>query len=1226
MRVLASVGLVVCLAAVPFGCRGGGLALRDGFEAGARGTRPPEFWHRAGGDYLSAFPDWVLAAEGVASGRRCVTSTSGREFIVCGEGAAGNIEGSVALRAATAGTKVRIRLSWWNRLTRADATKEVEVGTTWQRFAVATEARQTGPMELAVRSLGVGTRIWADDFRIDGAPMPDQLVEALRQGDKITRRTVPVVRPEPIDLARLQGYSGTAADHAGKVTLTVDVPQECVGVPCVSGGVPFPRGRLFRRDRVRVVDEQGRGVPAQFDVLSRWHAGQSIMVLLVTVPTPAATQRLTLAFGPDVSPAPVPALLTIAGVPSGRVVTPTVVGAHGEAYAVRKSTTRVERAGPLCAVVAREGELRDPKGKRCGRCVMRCTTWRGSPKVGVSFCWINDQRDAAVPIQSMRLDLRCTVKPGKKPSITQVAVGKAFHASGDPVAAPPAPEAAQTRETGLVAGRLAVRDFWQNHPCGVETAEDGYRVWLWPASVRGVLMSQGIARQWDLLLDPQGSLTRPYQTDRLPVLAADPAWMCASGVFEFLLPPDPKAFPIFEQRVGSMSTLGRFAREQKESRNLYGVFNYGDAPGDGGWSNLESMAAHELFLHWLRTGSREHFDMARLAAEHYRDVDIHHGGGFCHTHCNNHTASSEGWSHSWIQGVRDLYFLLGDLRALDVLGEVGERLLTKPAGWTSGRDWTRPMDNLVDIFGATGDTRYLDCARRHMLELRKRQVPEHAVCGAERNSWYEDRYAAGCAFTWYGCQAMAKLHQQTADPEVLDILRREIDLSLDVQTKARRSFNILPGERVGADHQAVELDIFALGRGSTLFPPLGYLAEATGDRGYLDLGMRVLAHYMLNLRSGSDASATSYATMFLHYAKRAGIGPAEEAAAFQRARDYSHERWPQGVANGGFEMDHFAHWGVKKVPGQDFYYDKLVRVGYYLDDTMRRSGRRSLRLHSDNRGRTMFVRGRFALAPRRRYRASVWVKANDTMNPVVGLSLRAYDTDWRGGVALRPVGEPQDGWQQHAGEFLTTQRTVATWTLCNRGGTGDAWFDDVAIDDLGPVYRLLTNNGGGRDWRKPTCPDLAIDTGGAYLPDKQMSTDTEPEGTPIPFTVGCLTDGNAKYDYRQKPRGAYAYWTKRDRGSITFDLKRPCRIRQVRLNVLIDAKRKAHGAQRIELHQGDAAGPLLGHIDPAHDGWNEFGDLDVTAQRLTLVLTRLKGRAYLTVSEIEIWGEGERKE
>jgi len=244
------------------------------------------------------------------------------------------------------------------------------------------------------------------------------------------------------------------------------------------------------------------------------------------------------------------------------------------------------------------------------------------------------------------------------------------------------------------------------------------------------------------------------------------------------------------------------------------------------------------------------------------------------------------------------------------------------------------------------------------------------------------------------------------------------------------------------------------------------------------------------------------------------------------------------------------------------------------------------------------------------------------MNPSFAMSFREYDTDRSQGVALRATGKEEGEWKEYAGEFMTSVRAVLNVSLGNRRGTGDVWYDDVAVEDQGPVYSLLTNNGMGRDWaKKPPYPDLAVATGGSYLPDKKMSTDTEPEGTPIPFTKGCLTDGVSKYDYRQKPRGAYAYWHGRDRGSIVFNLKKPCRIRSVRLNALIDSGRKVHGVRRIELRQGSSTGKLLGAIEPAQNGWNALEVLDVTAQRLTLVLFKLEGRSYVTLSEVEIWGE-----
>jgi len=472
---------------------------------------------------------------------------------------------------------------------------------------------------------------------------------------------------------------------------------------------------------------------------------------------------------------------------------------------------------------------------------------------------------------------------------------------------------------------------------------------------------------------------------------------------------------------------------------------------------------------------------------------------------------------------------------------------------------------------------------------------------------------------------MAKLHQQTGADKVLRIMRREIDLSLDVQTKSERSYNILPGTQVSEDRCAYVLgNPFALGRGSVVFPALGYLAETTRDPRYLRLGMKILAHYMLNLRGGSDASATSYATIFLNYAKRLGIGADVEEDAFALARDFSYEQWPLGCMNGGFELDQFEYWSVKKVPGQDFYYDQLVHVGQYLDEKVKRSGRRSLRVHSDNRTRLVRVAGRFALKPRRQWRASVWVKKDEAMHPVVGLSLREYDTDSGKGIPVRPKGEPVDDWQRYSGEFITVGRTVATVSLGNRRGTGDVWFDDVSIDDCGQVYSLLTQNGDGRDWRKPRYPALTLPTSGTYCPDVPMAGDLDTEGAGIPFTAGSLTDGVSKYNHLQKPQPSYCYFTKRKRGTITFDLKKAYRIRQVRVHVLI--RPNGHGTKRIELRRGPADGAVLAAVDPAADGWNEFSGLDVAAQRLTLVLTAMQGRPYTTLSEVEIWGDVEERQ
>ena len=78
-------------------------------------------------------------------------------------------------------------------------------------------------------------------------------------------------------------------------------------------GVPFPKGALFDVKHVRVVDDQGRPVPAQFTVRSRWgfEEGASIRWLGVDIQSPDAPtwwpdrkhKPYVLEFGPEITSA-----------------------------------------------------------------------------------------------------------------------------------------------------------------------------------------------------------------------------------------------------------------------------------------------------------------------------------------------------------------------------------------------------------------------------------------------------------------------------------------------------------------------------------------------------------------------------------------------------------------------------------------------------------------------------------------------------------------------------------------------------------------------------------------------------------------------------------------------------------------------------------------------------------------------------------------------------------
>ncbi len=174
-----------------------------------------------------------------------------------------------------------------------------------------------------------------------------------------------------------------------------------------------------------------------------------------------------------------------------------------------------------------------------------------------------------------------------------------------------------------------------------------------------------------------------------------------------------------------------------------------------------------------------------------------------------------------------------------------------------------------------------------------------------------------------------------------------------------------------------------------------------------------------------------------------------------------------------------------------------------------------------------------------------------------------------------------------------------------------AWAQDGA---------LLTANG----LKNPKAAEYQnatrLEIGGRYLPSPAFDGGDEGKTT-VPFTEGALTDGITAYSSTKPP--PYVYWSgKTVAGEVLFDLGKMCRIDRVRVNVL---NRAPHGTAEIRVFvKGD---PLefpenlrVGGITEAQDGWNEV-PVGRTADGLRLVLTRLQGRGYTTLSEVEIWGQ-----
>ncbi|WP_432535379.1 exo-rhamnogalacturonan lyase family protein [Kineococcus arenarius] len=254
--------------------------------------------------------------------------------------------------------------------------------------------------------------------------------------------------------------------------------------------------------------------------------------------------------------------------------------------------------------------------------------------------------------------------------------------------------AAGTRAAGYVclgdpAGALAVAvaDFWQSHPAGLDVTgaagragedEATLTAWLWspdaaPMDLRayndgastpdhasqlealeityedfeeGFADAHGTGRTSELTFTahPGTPPTQRVADDARaagapPQLAPTPAALHAAGVFGDWAPVD-RSTPARAALEDRLEFLLDFYRDQVEQRRWYGFWNHGDVMhaydadrhvwrydvGGYAWDNSELSPDLWLWTSFLRTGRADVFRLARAMTRHTGDVDVYHLG------------------------------------------------------------------------------------------------------------------------------------------------------------------------------------------------------------------------------------------------------------------------------------------------------------------------------------------------------------------------------------------------------------------------------------------------------------------------------------------------------------------------------------------------------------------------------------------------------------------------
>ncbi len=202
------------------------------------------------------------------------------------------------------------------------------------------------------------------------------------------------------------------------------------------------------------------------------------------------------------------------------------------------------------------------------------------------------------------------------------------------------------------------------------------------------------------------------------------------------------------------------------------------------------------------------------------------------------------------------------------------------------------------------------------------------------------------------------------------------------------------------------------------------------------------------------------------------LGPLVLNGGFERWSPLSPERQREAlVKNVVLTVDHLAPQGWS--PGRELDKRQSLTGKILPDASVKHGGHYSARLENgDSRDITVLqysteqtdARGQPTILPNRRYVVRWWVKGERVENADAGpilmmnvVSTKAGQTYHTFAGETSPLPRGTFDWQQRQLTFITgAHARSATFSFQLRWATGIVWYDDVEIEDLGPVVPVDT--------------------------------------------------------------------------------------------------------------------------------------------------------------------------
>jgi hypothetical protein len=569
----------------------------------------------------------------------------------------------------------------------------------------------------------------------------------------------------------------------------------------------------------------------------------------------------------------------------------------------------LEEQTPLYVVIKATGTMTSKDKRKGFSYICRLTAYAGQPRIKTQFTVINTmgpERKDAVPLEQLAWQLPTTLNPaqvliggetkihGAKPKANQSAwiyqsssdnyeLGGVLQGSGKGKTNKPLTTgwvSLSDGKRGLAAG---VRWFWQMYPKALGATGDGkLRIDLYPSRSEPLDIYTGVSRTHDLLFlfhDDKASsddLRDAFAAFQKPLRAMAPLrWYCRdTKAFGNLVEADESLF------AGRRKTLEAYLnwwtanfdnikrlRDGRAFRGIYrdayGWLDFGDGlhhvwePGNSNPRNLSWDGnyydfPHACLLHFLLTGRWDFFDFFIDHSRQLADVHfVHHdpdpvfigSNRYCpptdHVRIDPRRRGdfrtarvyvSNTFNHHKTQSLFENYLLTGDRRALDValMGLKYAHDHTKADdAYNQPRGPGHQLLTLLTGYEFTGERKYLDrCCR--IVEFGKQAQERYGGGFAERGGQFQFGIAL---------EGLIKYYQVTNDQAIVPMVKGAMDFLI-----ARNRYY------TNCAHAC------------------GFLYRKTGNKDYLDYGVRVVSRSNIHGNPVKNTALTFRSTpYFLYY-------------------------------------------------------------------------------------------------------------------------------------------------------------------------------------------------------------------------------------------------------------------------------------------------------------------------------------------------------------------------